>query len=80
MEPDDVRRARGVVEVREPRVMDEPGARAWLAMMYWECAFGVIVWPSIIIGAGGLAGGVAKLTGDVESDRDCCGLGMTGRM
>ena len=66
--------------MREPRVMDELGARVSLAMMYWECAFGVIVWPSMIIGAGALAGGVVKLMGEVESDRDGSDLEMTGWM
>ena len=80
MEPEDVWRARRVVEGPEPRVTDEPGARVWLAMMYWDCAFGVIVWPLMVSGAGPLAGGVAEIEGEVESDKDACGLEMTGSM
>ena len=69
-----------MAEVPEPRVMDEPGARVWLAMMYWDCAFGVMFWPLMVIGAGPLAGGVAKIEGEVESDGGACGLEMTGNM
>lgn len=58
MVPLDVWSARTVVEVPEPRVMDEPGERVWLEMMYWDCAFGVMVSLLMTIGAGALAGGV----------------------
>ena len=54
-----------MVEVPEPRVIDEPGARVWLAIMYWDFAFGVMVWPLTVIGAKALARGVAKLWGEV---------------
>ena len=36
MEPLDVCKARRVVEVPEPSVMDEPGKRVWLEMTYWD--------------------------------------------
>lgn len=48
--------------------MDAPGLRVWLEMTYWDCAFGVMVSPLMVIGAGPLAGGVAKLSGEVVRD------------
>ena len=48
-----------VVEVPVPMVMVEPGVRVWPAMMYWDAAFGVMVWEPIVIGPGwktGVAG------------------------
>ena len=62
----------------EPRVIEEPGARVWLAMMYWDCAFGVTVWPLTMIGAGALADSGAKLKGEVESSKGAGGLETTG--
>jgi hypothetical protein len=41
-----------VVEVPEPRVMVEPGARVWLEIMYREAEFWVIAWvPTVSTGA-----------------------------
>lgn len=54
-----------MVEAPEPRVMDEPGESVWLDMMYWDCAFGVMVLPSTIIGARALAAGVNALRAEV---------------
>ena len=51
MEPLDVCKARRVVEVPEPRVMDEPGERVWLEMTYWDWEFGVMVSLFTMIGA-----------------------------
>ena len=67
-----------MVEVPEPRVMDEPGARVWLAMMYWDCAFGVIVRPLMMIGAGTLAGDGTKFKSEVEGGEGAGGLETTG--
>ena len=41
--PPDVCRARTVLEVSEPRVVEEPGFKVWPEMMYCDWAFGVIV-------------------------------------
>ena len=65
VEPLDVWSARTVVEVPEPRVMLEPGARVWPDTMYWDCAFGVMVSLLMMIGAGALAGGMKALSADV---------------
>ena len=65
--PLDVWRARTVVEAPEPRVMEEPGASVWPEIMYWDCAFGVMVWSFIVITAGplGLVGAVGKANAEV---------------
>lgn len=65
MEPEDVCRAKMVAEALEPSVMEAPGVRVWPEMMYWDWAFGVMVWLSMVIGTGALAGGVGKLKGEV---------------
>ena len=65
MEPLDVCKARTVVEVPEPRVMDEPGERVWLEMTYWDWEFGVIVSLFTMIGAGTLESGVNALRAEV---------------
>lgn len=65
VEPLDVWSARTVVEVPEPRVMLEPGARVWPDTMYWDCAFGVMVSLLMMIGAGALAGGMKALSAEV---------------
>lgn len=65
MEPLDVCKASRVVEVPEPRVMDEPGERVWLEMTYWDWEFGVIVSLFTTIGAGPLASGVNALRAEV---------------
>ena len=65
--PLDVCRARTVVEAPEPRVIEEPGASVWPEIMYWDCAFGVMVWSLIVITAGplGLVGAVGKANAEV---------------
>ena len=65
MEPLDVCKARTVVEVPEPTVMDEPGERVWLEMTYRDWEFGVIVWLFTTIGAGALMSGVNALKAEV---------------
>ena len=65
MEPLDVCKARTVVEVLEPRVMDEPGERVWLEMTYWDWEFRVIVSLFTMIGAGALESGVNALRTEV---------------
>ena len=50
--PPDVCRARTVLEASEPRVMEEPGFKVWLEIMYWDWAFGVMVWSLMVISAG----------------------------
>lgn len=65
VEPLDMWSAKTVVKEPEPSVMDEPGARVWLDMTYWDFAFGVIVWLLRMIGAGALAGAVNTLRADV---------------
>ena len=32
--------------------MEEPGFKVWLEIMYWDCAFGVMVWSLMVISAG----------------------------
>lgn len=55
-----------MVEVPEPSVMGEPpGERVWLDIMYWDCSFGLMVSPLMMIGAGALAGGVNALRTEV---------------
>lgn len=54
--------------------MDPPGFRVCFEMMYWDCAFGVMVSPSTVIGAGELAGGMAKLRGEVVGDSEPAAL------
>lgn len=49
--PPDVCRARTVLEASEPRVMEEPGFKVWLEIMYWDWAFGVMVWSLMVISA-----------------------------
>lgn len=80
MEPEDIWRDRAVVEAPEPRVMEEPGARVRLAMMYWDCAFGVMVSPLMVIRAAPVVTGVAELRGEVESGKGASESERTGRM
>ena len=54
-----------MVEVPEPRVMDEPGERVWPEMTYWDWEFGVIVSLFTMIGAGALESGVNALRTEV---------------
>ena len=54
-----------MVEVPEPRIMDEPGERVWLEMTYWDWEFGVIVSLFTMIGAGALESGVNALRAEV---------------
>lgn len=54
-----------MVEAPEPRVMEEPGERVWLDMMYWDCAFGVMVSPLTMIGGGALASWAKALKAEV---------------
>ena len=54
-----------MVEGLEPSVIDAPGVRVWLEMTYWDCAFGVMVSPLMVIGAGAKAGKVGALRGEV---------------
>ena len=63
----DMCRARTVLEVSEPRVMEEPGFKVWPEIMYWDWAFGVMVWSLIVIGAGAFApaGAVGKVSAEV---------------
>lgn len=65
--PPDVWSARTVVEVPEPRVMEEPGRRVWLETIYWDCEFAAMVSPLTIIGARllALAGGADTLRDEV---------------
>ena len=65
MEPLDVCKARTVVEVPEPRVMDEPGERVWLEMTYWDWESGIIVSLFTMIGVGALESGVNALKAEV---------------
>lgn len=52
VEPLDVWRAIIVVEGPEPRVMEAPGESVWPEMMYWDCAFGVMVEEPMVRGWG----------------------------
>lgn len=54
-----------MAEVPEPMVIDEPGLRVWLDMMYSDCEFGMMVSLLMMIGAGALAGGVKALRAEV---------------
>ena len=72
-------RARTVVEMPEPRVMEEPGSSVWLEMMYWDSGFGVMVSePMVSLGAA-LAGGVGRARGEVVKIVEP-GAGVVGRM
>ena len=64
--PPDLCRARAVLEASEPRVM-EPVFKVWPEIMYWDWAFGVMVWSLMVIGAGtfALAGTVGKVSAEV---------------
>ena len=46
-----------MVEEPVPRVMEEPGARVWPEMMYWDLAFAVTVCPSTVTGGATVAAG-----------------------
>lgn len=65
--PPDVCRARTVLEASEPRVMEESGFKVWPEIMYWDWAFGVMVWSLMVIGPGAfaLAGAVGKISAEV---------------
>ena len=65
--PPDVCRARTVLEASEPRVMEEPGFKVWPEIMYWDWAFGVMVWSLMVISAGAFApaGAVGKVSAEV---------------
>ena len=65
--PLDVCSAMTVLEASEPRVMEEPGFKVWPEIMYWDWAFGVMVWSLMVIGAGAFApvGTVGNIRGEV---------------
>ena len=54
-----------MAEGPKPSVIEVPGARVWLEMMYWDCAFGVKVSLLMVMGTATLADGVGKLRGKV---------------
>ena len=65
--PLDVCSAMTVLEASEPRVMEEPGFKVWPEIMYWDWAFGVMVWSLMVIGAGAFApaGAVGNIRAEV---------------
>lgn len=66
MVPLDVWRARMVVEEGPERsVMEEPGIRVWLEIMYRDSAFGVMVSEPMVSAGAAAAGGVGRVRGVV---------------
>ena len=48
-------------------VLEEPGLKVWSEIMYWDCAFGVMIWSLMVIGARAFApaGAVGKVSAEV---------------